>query len=67
VLDHRALPQRKTIEYGAQIAQGLAAAHKNCIVHRDLKPENIFVTRDDFSERSENSVLGHEKRRLKHL
>ncbi len=46
VLDQGALSQRKAIEYGVQIAQGLATAHEKGIVHRDLKPENIFVTRD---------------------
>ncbi len=40
------LPPRKVIEYGAQIAQGLAAAHEKGIVHRDLKPANLFVTKD---------------------
>ena len=45
-LDRGPLPQRKTIEYGVQIAHGLAAAHEKGIVHRDLKPENIFVTKD---------------------
>src|SRR5271157_3069500 len=46
VLDRGAIPQRKTIEYGVQIAHGLAAAHEKGIVHRDLKPENVFVTKD---------------------
>jgi serine/threonine protein kinase len=39
------LPIRKAIDYGVQIAHGLAAAHDKDIVHRDLKPENLFVTK----------------------
>jgi eukaryotic-like serine/threonine-protein kinase len=40
------LPVRRAIEYAAQIARGLAAAHDRGIVHRDIKPENVFITRD---------------------
>ena len=41
-----AVPIRKAIEYGTQIARGLAAAHDRGIVHRDLKPANVVVTSD---------------------
>jgi tRNA A-37 threonylcarbamoyl transferase component Bud32 len=41
-----AITPSKAIEYAAQIAHGLSAAHERGIVHRDLKPENVFVTND---------------------
>ena len=45
-LRHGALPVRKAIEAGIQMARGLAAAHNRGIVHRDLKPENVFLLPD---------------------
>jgi serine/threonine-protein kinase len=40
------LPEREIARLGAQLANGLAAAHSQGVVHCDLKPGNLRITPD---------------------
>ncbi|MFG2394808.1 serine/threonine-protein kinase, partial [Streptomyces lavendulae] len=40
------LPLEQVVEYGAQVCDGLAAAHTRNIVHRDIKPANLMLLDD---------------------
>jgi eukaryotic-like serine/threonine-protein kinase len=44
-LERGPLKLDEALKVGAQIADGLAAAHKQGIIHRDLKPGNVVLTK----------------------
>lgn len=45
-LNAGALPEKEVLRLGAQLADGLEAAHSHGIIHRDLKPGNLRLTSD---------------------
>ncbi len=43
IVNERALPLKRALKYGVDIATGMVVAHQAGIVHRDLKPANILI------------------------
>jgi len=50
------IPEPIAIDYAAQIASGLAYAHRQNLLHRDIKPANILITRDDVAKISDFGI-----------
>ncbi|GAA2878082.1 hypothetical protein GCM10010443_45870 [Actinoplanes cyaneus] len=46
LLLHGVLAQERVVGLAAQLARGLAAAHRVGLVHRDIKPDNIMIDGD---------------------
>jgi len=50
------IPEPVAIDYGVQIASGLAYSHRQGILHRDIKPANILLTKDDVVKISDFGI-----------
>src|ERR1039458_6558639 len=43
IINEKPLAQRRALQFGIDIATGMAVAHQVGIVHRDLKPANVLI------------------------
>lgn len=55
LLERGPLPLGMTIDFGRQIAEGLAEAHGQGLLHRDLKAENVMLKRPATGSQSSGS------------
>jgi HEAT repeat protein/tRNA A-37 threonylcarbamoyl transferase component Bud32 len=46
--DDKPLALHRALQFGIDIANGMAVAHQVGIIHRDLKPANVLINEDDL-------------------
>ena len=59
IREQGALPPDRVAAIGAQLADGLAAAHAGGTTHRDVKPGNVFVGHDDHAKIGDFGIARH--------